>query len=572
MSDKIKKQSIPAIILLILFICFLYQVYLVLYKGGTILNGDSLFHVQRIMEIRYAFLHHELPNWLNFQTFLGIGQAVNGMYPDISLWPFVALTMGLSITHQVVAISLMILLLTFVVSALSIKKNMNTDSPTAIYMSIAYTFSGYSLYQFVDEFQPGTGIILIFSFPIAFLIRDIVFSNRINLLLSIKFTLAITLILYSHMLSIVVFALIIISVEFYAIIYRKFKYQSVINMFIGGIAAIISTFPIIYRYIYITRSNIIKPFGQGNIQAANILDMIKSANLWDSRVSLSLLSILCILIILIFWKRRFTGTNIRLLALELWLIILCTTIFPWPLFNKVPMINNLQYTPWRFGIWTSVIPVILLITNFNDKKVIRRKIGFLLAIISLFASCQVMNRMKSSNYSRLTSYNAGLITNIKSKYNSENTILMYIPKPDYYPQAKDVIDKNEYLTTDRKKLLFNQRLKNNKHFYSITKKSINNGSILGIKQAISNDYSYTQLPQLGYRSLKYNITVNNRPVNYKINDYGYICLKNISLHRGDQIKIKYHNPIFYQSSIIVSVSFLTLLIVYLLINRYIKIF
>lgn len=569
MNNDIKKNYIPVISLLVLFICFLYAVYSVLYKGGTILYGDSLFHVQRIMEIRYAFSQHELPNWLNFQTFLGIGQAINGMYPDISLWPFVALTMPLSITHQVLAINLMILLLTFIVSSLSIKYQLKADPLTAIYMSIAYTFSGYSLYQFIDEFQPGAGIILIFSFPIAFMIRNIVFSNRIDLSLIVRFALMITLILYSHLLSIVVLAIIMASIICYAIICHKFKYQSLINMIIGGIIAIIPALPIIYRYLYISRSGIIQPFGQGTIKAASVTQMFNSASSWDSRISLSALSILCILIVLTFWNRKFSRDNIKLLIGEFWLLVLCTTIFPWVIFNKVPLVNNLQFTPWRFGIWTSIIPIILLLINFQDQKNSRRKIGFILAVVSLFMSCQVVNNISSSGYLRFNDYNAKILASIKSNYDvSSNTILRYVAKIDYYPQAKRVMNKDEYLTSARKNLLYNQRLQAGGHFYPIKKEAINNGSLLKVKRSINIHGSNIQLPLLGYKSLDYDIEINNYPVNYGINEYGYIYLYNVSLHKGDIIKVTYNNPRMYYLSVFIAMVSLILLLMFLVVNHF----
>ena len=80
------------------------------------LRTDTFFHIGRISEIRYAFQHFEFPNWLNFQSFFGIGQAVNGMYPDISMYPFVLLTMPLSPFHQVIAVQVLIAVLTVIIT------------------------------------------------------------------------------------------------------------------------------------------------------------------------------------------------------------------------------------------------------------------------------------------------------------------------------------------------------------------------------------------------------------------------------------------------------------------------
>lgn len=65
----------------------------------------------KVKKIRYAFSHFELPNFSNFQSFFRVGQAVNVMYLDLSLWPFVLLTMGFPPVHQVAAIKLLIIYL-----------------------------------------------------------------------------------------------------------------------------------------------------------------------------------------------------------------------------------------------------------------------------------------------------------------------------------------------------------------------------------------------------------------------------------------------------------------------------
>lgn len=82
-------------LLIVLVIFFIYSAECQ-FNGGVKLFGDGIFHVQRILEIRNAFLHLQIPNWVNFSTFFGIGQAVNGMYPDLTLWPLVLITNFLS--------------------------------------------------------------------------------------------------------------------------------------------------------------------------------------------------------------------------------------------------------------------------------------------------------------------------------------------------------------------------------------------------------------------------------------------------------------------------------------------
>lgn len=75
---------IKKIVEIFLLISLISYCFFLLYNSR--LYYDTFFHIGRVYEIRYAFQHLEFPNWLNFQSFFGIGQAVNGMYPDISLY------------------------------------------------------------------------------------------------------------------------------------------------------------------------------------------------------------------------------------------------------------------------------------------------------------------------------------------------------------------------------------------------------------------------------------------------------------------------------------------------------
>lgn len=154
------------ITLLLAFIGFIY-IFISQLSNGLYLIGDTSFHVSRIYDIRQAFLNHEIPLWINFHSFFGLGQAINGMYPDISLWPFILLTLWMPFHNQIVVINGLMFVLTFGVTFLTLK-NHKINSKYALLSSIIYAFSGYCLYTFIYEFQPGTAVIYCCSFPILY--------------------------------------------------------------------------------------------------------------------------------------------------------------------------------------------------------------------------------------------------------------------------------------------------------------------------------------------------------------------------------------------------------------------
>ena len=552
------------IVLFILFIALFLFIGYHQFKEGIILWGDGFFHVQRILEIRYAFIHRELPNWLNFQTFFGMGQAINGMYPDISLYPLVLLTMFFSPSHQLAAINILIFTLTLIVTAISLYRRMRVDGLLSIYAAILYSCSGYSLYETVREFQPGVGIIFIFSFPIGFLIKDILTSERFNFKLAIRFTLLITLIMYSHLLSMVVLGLIIFSGYIYLIIIRKFNWYSLVNLFVGGLISILTSLPILYRYFIISSSNIMSPFGQGNIKASSFANMINGVQ-WDARETLSSLVLIIGVIIFTFWNSRQSNRLLKLGLIELYILLLCTNIFPWRLFNRFPFINNLQYTPWRFGIWLSVIPIIALIVCFQDNQTIKGKLLYILAIISIAMSYVIANDTFKIVQTRLQTENIRVMTTVISFYGSkELNVLNWAEKPDYFPKVTNVVDSKENMTNSRLNEIHHQLIVVGNEKIGISKESINNGVVTIPHKTVTSSDGKVQLPVLGYKSLKYNISsFNHNRLNYGIDKEGYLFIKTRKIQKNVPIEVRFTNPIIYKILVVFS---LTALLCTLIVN------
>src|SRR5699024_8728230 len=160
---------------------------------------DTFFHSERIYEIRLAFQQHQLPSWVNFNSFFNTGQAINGMYPDITLWPFVFLTNFLTPIHQIIAIKALIAGLGFIVTFLSINKRF--DSRNAILAATIFTLSGSVLKDLVNEMQTGTALVMIFAFPIFFTLKEAIESEKIDPPLIIKTALLMFWVIGSHLLS-----------------------------------------------------------------------------------------------------------------------------------------------------------------------------------------------------------------------------------------------------------------------------------------------------------------------------------------------------------------------------------
>ena len=249
--------------LLILFMVYSY--FLILNKNMLIIDG--YFHIGRIKEIRYAFLHWELPNFLNFQSFFGVGQAINAMYPDITLWPFVLLTLFLSPTHQVAMIKCLCIVGLLVVTYISLYKH-NIPTDISLYSSILFTVISIYTASFgiINIFSPSDLIIYIFIVPISFTVYSILSTDQIDKSLIVKFALIIILILYSHFLTIIVLGFVMLGIMLIKIVTRNFNIAAILNILMAGVVSLVGCVPIIYRYILFTKSGLVMPYHQGNIE------------------------------------------------------------------------------------------------------------------------------------------------------------------------------------------------------------------------------------------------------------------------------------------------------------------
>ncbi|MBD7895201.1 hypothetical protein H9564_05710 [Limosilactobacillus sp. Sa3CUN2] len=532
------------------------------FNGGVKLFGDGIFHVQRILEIRNAFLHLQMPSWVNFSTFFEIGQAVNGMYPDITLWPLVLITIFLSPQHQVVAISFLIFFLTLIVTwlCLSIRTN---NIEMSFYLATIYTFSGYTLYQFLNEIQPSAAIINIFVFPIFFVSKELLGSKKIDITLICKFSLCIILIGFSHLLSLIVYGFLLGSVVLFRIFQKKISISFFVNAFLSFPLVLVGMSPIIYRVLKISSSGILEPFGKGHIKAATLPKMLNFISWW-SREQLSIAALVLLIVVYCFFNSNMKSKLIRLSILEGYMFILCLKIFPWKAFNHVPLINNLQYTPWRFGIWLSVIPIIMFADNFKDyQQFIGIKISHILALLSVILSISAQSYLISGQVLRLNNdVIAQIMATTPIASEQKKTIMAMGEHPDYFPKVENVKNRKYELLPSRLDQIWNQKIKVENKSYDFVEKIGEQNLSFYVKNIKRQKGVNIELPILGYRSLDYHIALNNKKVQYKVNKQGNMVINNADIKMNSmKIDIRFIMPRVYKILLIISfISILFMLI------------
>lgn len=530
------------------------------FKSNYVISGaDTFFHAERVYEIRNAFKNGSFPGWLNFMTFHHVGQAINGMYPDISLWPLVYITNKLSPIHQIIIIRTLILILTFFVSYVSISKRF--DKGNASYVSAIYSLSGMCLRIFNVELQLGTAVIFIFLFPIAFNTKDIIYSDKIDIKLILNMSLLCTIVIYSHLMSIFVLYMIIgIGIIGRFICYKKI--YPIVNTFIASLFLILTSLPILFRYYIISKAGIQAPFSKNSVTTIKFIDIFSSSE-WSSRTTLSIVTIVLLFIVISNFKVKKMNLLLPYLYGEITLIVLGTNLAPWSVLQNLPLFDSIQNTGWRFMIFSGVIPFILLLINFNRKS--SRKILKVLFIIAIFASMSEYYNFHQSAQKNLVIFDGnnskplGVDDWVKLKstgINSDKLTRDIIP--DYAPKQIDskVYANGSTLSEDLQNTIrFNQVKSDGKNINTIMEYTYE-----GVKFNFNNvkNISVLELPIYGYKTLNYHVTVNGKDVPYTISNLGFIKLNNVEKVR--KVSIKYLYPKVYKYIIYFSTMILLILV------------
>lgn len=565
MNSKNKDTQQTIFFALLFFIILLAWTLWQFHFNYMVSAYDTYFHSQRIYEIRLAFQQHMLPSWVNFNTFFNTGQAINGMYPDFTLWPFVWITNFLTPIHQLIAIKTLIYALTFIVSFLSLNKRF--ESRNAVLAATIFVLSGSALKDLTNEMQTGTAIVMIFAFPLLFTLKDAVESEKINPPLIIKTALLMTIVINSHLLSAV--AITVITGIFLIIeTCIKRNYLAWINLIVAGFLTIMLCLPIIYRLIRISKTGLLAPFGKGHVISEPIWTLFMTTS-WNAKSTISIIAIILLVITLVGLKKDKIKQLLPWFYVELALIIFSTNIIPWNILGHLPIINTFQYANWRFAPFLGMVPLVLVLINFSHKYT--RIIFLSLVILSYVMAVQTAfhdQYYKTANSPIVTKYSKTVVPlNANSKITStgiNSDKIMRTLIPDYAPNSAPVQKGSDGASLDPQisYLISNHLAVTSQQDIPLKHSATANSLTL---TALNVPKGNIRLPVFGYRSLSYQITINGKVVPFKIDQTGFINLNNQHNYK----KVTYHitqlQPSVYRPLIWLSSVLFIALLGYLLI-------
>ncbi|MGQ2374635.1 hypothetical protein [Companilactobacillus zhachilii] len=567
MNLKNKPALQTILIALLFFITLLIWTLWQFHFNYMVSMYDTYFHSQRIYEIRLAFQQHTLPSWVNFNTFFNTGQAVNGMYPDFTLWPFVWITNFLTPIHQQIAIKVLIYALTFIVSFLSLNKRF--ESRNAVLAASIFALSGSALKDLTNEMQTGTAIVMIFAFPLLFTLKDAVESTKIDPPLIIKTALLMTIVINSHLLSAVTITIIVGIFLIIETILKK-NYLAWINLAIAALLTVALCLPIIYRVLRISKTGLLAPFGKGHVISEPIWTLFMTTS-WNAKSTISVASIILLVIVLIGIKKEKLRQLIPWFLVELVLILFSTNLVPWGLLSKLPVLDTFQYANWRFAPFLGMVPLVLILINFDQKKA--RLIFVVMTALSYGMSIYTAYHdqfYKTTHSPIVTEYSKTIVPmNDSAKLTStgiNSDTLMRTLIPDYAPNSVPLQKDSDGASLDSQ---INYLIS---HHLAVTPTK----DIPLTRTATANSLTLTahnvpkgtiKLPVFGYRTLNYQVLINGKKVPFKIDETGFITLTNQDNYKKVDYHITQIQPTLYRPLIWFSFILFGILIIMLSIPK-----
>ncbi|HEM5998343.1 TPA: hypothetical protein U2B30_001782 [Streptococcus suis] len=194
-----------------------------LFTNGALVGDDLSFHLNRMLSLENVW---ESP--INFKYFYGIGSSVNLFYPFLTYYPFyIFYKFTGSIYWGFIIFQILLANLTFLISYYSASTIFNSGVHKsnnshfyALIFAILYTFSNYRLDNIINRFATGeylaqTFIPLVFMGLYVLLVYET--SNKHYYFLPI----GISLIVYSHILSFVITAILVGTIFFSVIFFTN---------------------------------------------------------------------------------------------------------------------------------------------------------------------------------------------------------------------------------------------------------------------------------------------------------------------------------------------------------------
>lgn len=534
--NKVKNIKINSVVLLLFLVITISMIYPLAATGRIAAQVDWLFHAARVEQIYRNLSEGSLFTYIATSTFQSTGVGSFLFYPVIFIYPWAWLRF---ITTPVVAYYIWVglfMFMTFVISYFSMLSFSKGKYLRSFIFALLYTLAPYRLYLGPASFVVGEYIASTFI-PLAFLgFYHIICGDKRKWY---WLTIGMTLLAYSHMLSILLISEIFTVLLFVALFTGKFDLKRSKYLLISAIATVILALPVIIPLLtdYFGKGITATYPGVGMIQN---LGEVFTTSLSNTATSSSI-GIVLLLVLLSGWRWiKQDSLEVPLYILAICLTLISTAIFPWKSFNGSFL--ALLQLPYRYLIYVVLLTAILgsriiveLLTKYGALKTNWRRAMTILALllvslISYYGSISnLSDRLANTAKNKETIIKplkadeqailyAGILTN--KNYQAQFDYWAQTGEVDYFPTK--TLKKNhflEYIIMD-----WDKAYRTNKDVYSIISGVTRiNGQEMHIKPyAIANALQYqvelarkskVDLPVVHYAHTA--VTVDGKPAAYQ---------------------------------------------------------
>ena len=549
------------IIIIILAVSLLFGVSI--FQSTMTWRTDTYFHMSRIYDISQYLHNGQLPLMVDVHAFANTGQAINGMYPNFSLLPFIFVTMGLKPIAQYETITYL-----FILSGSLLNYFVFQKLHASKLQALAAVFTTFTFINiFVQSSLNLHGVWSIyFLLPLAILsIKKLSRSNSWSYVLGLA--IAVSFVLNTHLLS-AVFLVGILAIYF---IYEFVKSQNKIALlFKTVISAIISVFlslPTLISIISLSKNNLssVQAFdlSEGTLSLESMIHSLTNPTIFGIAVPPIYGVLLLADILLMLNVKKFSTSAKIIIGLIFAAQFMISPYFPWKLLNYTP-IDIIQF-PSR------LVPFLLIIATmvlFTSKYL--NNLGFLVAIIlgsfMLTTSYQTSNfvaRRDFPNFKDIKNINGiNDLNDLKefeslAKYDESTKIdNETLSNPEFYrihsyheyiPQTEKKndpdVDKNMTSVNSHELLVNNQKIKSNN--FKVTHK--NNQLIYTFNKPQTG---IINLPVWYYQNMRYTITTDHGLMTAS---ESYRNTLQVKTKQITQIIVTIHNPKIMTYSYVIAV-------------------
>lgn len=534
--NRVKNIKINSVVLLLFLVITISMIYPLAATGRIAAQVDWLFHAARVEQIYRNLSEGSLFTYIATSTFQSTGVGSFLFYPVIFIYPWAWLRF---ITTPVVAYYVWVglfMFVTFVISYFSMLSFSKGKYLRSFIFALLYTLAPYRLYLGPASFVVGEYIASTFI-PLAFLgFYHIICGDKRKWY---WLTIGMTLLAYSHMLSILLISEIFTVLLLVALFTGKFDLKRSKYLLISAIATVILALPVIIPLLtdYFGKGITATYPGVGMIQN---LGEVFTTSLSNTATSSSI-GIVLLLVLLSGWRWiKQDSLELPLYILAICLTLISTAIFPWKSFNDSFL--ALLQLPYRYLIYVVLLTAILgsriiveLLTKYEALKTNWRRAMTVLALllvslISYYGSISnLSDRLANTAKNKETIIKplkadeqailyAGILTN--KNYQAQFDYWAQTGEVDYFPTK--TLKKNhflEYIIMD-----WDKAYRTNKDVYSIISGVTRiNGQEMHIKPyASANALQYqvelarkskVDLPVVHYAHTA--VTVDGKPAAYQ---------------------------------------------------------